>query len=337
MDSQPSGSELAAMYLPSLKGLADETRLRLVSILQSGAFNGNELGGILAMGQSRVSRHLKILHDAGLVEARREGVWVYYRLSDPWSAHRSPGSQPRLRYLRLLRHELSAVVDGDREAVERCLQRRRETANDFFRRVAPEWDDQRDEVQGRPGHLESVAEVLGDSETVVDLGTGTGVLLPTLSQQAKSVIGIDASAEMRHVARRIADRRKLNNVELRLGTVEHLPVPDAAADAIVANMVLHHVAHPPDALREIRRVLRPRGRFVLADLAEHSDEAYREKLGDLWLGFARDEIERWLDEAGFEVDQFQELENGESPAILLVAATSRAGERERKVGATADD
>jgi len=313
-------------YLPSMKGLADATRLRLVAILQSGAFNVNELVGVLGMGQSRVSRHLKILLDAGLVETRREGVRVYYRLSDDWTGNRSRANRARapLRYLRILGHELRSELNGDQDAVERCLQKRRETANAFFKRVAPEWDAHRDQVQGPPKYAADVAQNLGPDDTVVDLGTGTGVLLHVLSEHAKTVIGVDASAEMLQVARRNALERELDNVDLRLGTLEHLPVPDGVVDAMVANMVLHHVAHPPDALNEVHRGLRPGGRFILADLAEHSDEAYRERLGDLWLGFARNDVEGWLEDTGFAIDEFHELSSDTGgPSVLFVSATRK--------------
>ncbi len=165
---------------------------------------------------------------------------------------------------------------------------------------------------------------LGDSGTVVDLGTGTGVLLSRLSSLAQTVIGIDASTEMLQVARRNVEAQRLANVELRLGSLEHLPVPDHQADVMVANMVLHHVANPADVLREVHRGLRPGGLFLLADLATHTEEIYREKLGALWLGFERQELENWLEEAYLELIEFAEL-SGEDhrPTVIVVMARAR--------------
>lgn len=303
-------------YLASFKALADSTRLRLLGVLQAGAFNVNELVGILAMGQSRVSRHLKILLDAELVEARREGVWVYYRLSDRWS-----GGSANLRYLRVLARELRAQLNGEQQAIDECLQKRRKTSHNFFERVAPRWNEHRDQVQGAPEYIEDLASRVDAAATVVDLGTGTGLLLPRLSVCAQSVIGIDSSSEMLQEARRHVASSTLDNVELRLGELEHLPISDSGADAMVANMVLHHVAHPPQALREVHRGLCPGGRFLLADFAPHEEEVYRDKLGDLWLGFERRDLERWLNETGFKIEEFSEYpDNGERPTVVLVSA-----------------
>ena len=327
-------------YLSSFKALADETRLRILCILQSGAFNVNELVGVLEMGQSRVSRHLKILSDAGLVNARRDGVWVYYRLSDLWKGRGASqsGSQNggvQLRYLRVLARELQH--GRDQQAIEACLQSRRERAHRFFAGVAPEWDRQRETVQGPPGHLDAVVDHLGtadlgtldlrDSGTVVDLGTGTGVLLSRLSSRARTVIGIDASTEMLQIAQRNVESQGLGNVELRLGALEHLPVPDHQADVMVANMVLHHVANPADVLGEVHRGLRPGGIFLLADLATHSEESYRENLGALWLGFERQELEAWLEEAYLELIEFTELPGEDHrPTVIVVVARARQDE-----------
>lgn len=308
--------------LATLKALGDATRLRLVDVLQSGAFNVNELVGILGVGQSRVSRHLKILLDAGLVDARREGTWVYYTLSEEWSGQGN-GERPR-RFLRLLAREIASGDPGARTAIESCLLERRRRSEEFFRDVAETWDAHRDSLQGSPVHLLPLVEAVGRAGTVVDLGTGTGVLLARLSPLAERVIGIDSSEEMLQVARRKVAEEGLPNVELRLGSLEHLPVPDAEANAMVANMVLHHVARPPDALREVHRGLCPGGRLVLADFEAHGQESYREQLGDLWLGFERRDLERWLDATEFDVEHARRIPGeGGRPAVMLFQARRR--------------
>jgi ubiquinone/menaquinone biosynthesis C-methylase UbiE/DNA-binding transcriptional ArsR family regulator len=311
--------------LVTLRALGDDTRLRLLGALRRGAFHVNELVRILAMGQSRVSRHLKILLDADLVTARREGNSVYYALVDAWAGG---GTKTGLRFLPTLAEALASRqfpgADADEAAIGQCLDDRRGHAARFFKDVAGQWDTRRDTVQGPPWYLDQLAAVLGTSDTVVDLGTGTGVLLAALSPRARRVIGIDRQEEMLQVARRSVADAQLQNVELRLGTLEHLPIPDAEADTMVAHMVLHHVSHPPDALREIHRGLQPGGRFVVVDLVAHTEESYREHLGDLWLGFETEHLKGWLDAADFELEQFEELpsDNGR-PGIVLLAARRR--------------
>ncbi len=304
-------------YLVSFKALADPTRLRIAAVLQSGAFNVNELVSILGLGQSRVSRHLRILVEAGLLEAKRDGVWVYYRLSERWQQR---GDSP-LRYLRVLGHELQTNLNGERDAVEACLARRREQSSRFFRKVADQWDRRRDAVQGPSGYLEQLLERIDPVTTLVDLGTGTGVLLPHLSARAEKVIGIDASPEMLRVAGSNCVASELTNVELRLGTLEHLPLANEMADMMVAHMVLHHVANPPDALKEARRALRSGGALVVADFARHSVEDYREKLGDLWLGFEGAELESWLDTSGFALEELKTIETtAQQPSVVIAHA-----------------
>jgi ArsR family transcriptional regulator len=318
-------------FAPIFKALGDATRLRVLRVLLSGAFNVNELVGILDLGQSRASRHLKILLDAGLVSARREGSWVYYTLSDRWSGSARTDSEPG-RFLRILAKELdgtngasASAAARDRLAVERCLGERRRSAETFFRDVANDWDSRRDQFQGPSDHLNQLVSSLQTTEgTIVDLGTGTGVLLERLSSRAERVIGVDAAAEMLDVARANVASSGIDNVDLRLGTLEHLPLPDGEADVMVANMVLHHVAHPPDAIREIHRGLREGGRVLVADFLAHGEESYRERLGDLWLGFEPRDIERWLDEGEFDIEDSAEMPEAENrPGVLLVEARKR--------------
>jgi ArsR family transcriptional regulator len=320
--------------LSIFRALGDETRLRLLRILQHGSFHVNELVAILGSGQSRVSRHLKALLDSGLVVTRRQGSWVWYDLSAQWREAKG-GTNRILEAVSSAMGAESSLGDLDREGIEACLTRRRERAEGFFRSAAADWDQRRDRLQGPQSHLETVASVLGRARTVVDLGTGTGILLTRLSTVAERVIGVDASAEMLDVARRTLQERRIANVELRLGRLEHLPLLDGEADAMVANMVLHHVPRPPEALREMRRGLAPGGRLVLADLQQHGEESYRSELGDLWLGFERAELESWLEAAEFDVESCVEscvepadrsgATGAPRPGVLVIAARRRDG------------
>ena len=305
--------------LRPLKASADPNRLRLLRILAAGPFNVAELTEILDVGQSTVSRHLRVLADAGLVQARRTGTWAWYSL--PAAAEGFAG-----RLLGLLAED---NANGDRAAIREVVERRRRATSAFFRRSAPVWDALRESALGPPVHLESLVNAVPAGGTVVDLGTGTGVLLEKLAPRAQRLIGVDASPEMLDVARRHIDAAGWGHVELRLGALEHLPLSDGEADTMVANMVLHHVASPQEALREMRRGLKPQGRLIVADLEEHAAESFWQTLGAQWPGFRRDDVARWLEAAGFADVRFApmpdeqngDLESSSRPHVFLLEAT----------------
>lgn len=291
-----------------LKAAGDPSRLRILRILGVGPFHVGELQEIVGLGQSTVSRHLKVLADAGLVEVRRTGTWAWYSLN-------AGGRDFVGQLVRLLVQD--ADPNGDTTAIRDVLDRRRRTTSAFFRRTAPVWDSLRDDTLGPPGHLDDLVERLGRPDTVVDLGTGTGVLLERLAAVAGRVIGVDASPEMLDLAR----AREGDRIELRLGALEHLPLSDGEADAMVVNMVLHHVANPPDALREMRRGLRPGGKLVIADLEEHGRDSFWQTLGAQWPGFRPEEVATWLGSAGFRSVRTGTMPAGEGrPALLIVEA-----------------
>jgi ArsR family transcriptional regulator len=168
-------------------------------------------------------------------------------------------------------------------------------------------------------------EAVRPGGTVVDLGTGTGVLLEKLAPRSRRLIGVDASPEMLDVARRHVEAAKLSHVELRLGALEHLPLSDGEADTMVANMVLHHVANPPEVLREIRRGLKPQGRLVVADLEEHAAESFWQTLGAQWPGFRHEDVARWLEAAGFVDVRFGDSPPPTSPEDTTSSSSSSSG------------
>jgi ArsR family transcriptional regulator len=300
------------VLLRATKSVSDANRLRILRVLGGGPFNVAELTRILELGQSTVSRHLKLLAEAGLVEARRTGTWAYYSLRG--GAEGFPGD-----LLRLLTEAFAGCENPDAVRVERVLAERRHATSRFFRRAAGEWDRVRDAALGPSVHADRLVELAGTGGTVVDLGTGTGVLLARLGRVADRVIGVDASAEMLEVARRRLEENELENAELRLGTLEHLPLSDGEADAMVANLVLHHVADVPQVLRDVRRGLAPGGRLLVADLEEHEGEELLTNLGARWPGFRPDELGEWLRTAGFsdvcfESDRAPDGTDGTGPA-----------------------
>lgn len=278
--------------LRPLKAAGDRSRLRLLRILARGTFSVAELTEMLGIGQSTVSKHLRVLAEAGLVTVRRSGTWGFYSLSP------QDGDGFDARLLDLLGGALGGAGDEDGAAVERVLARHRRVRSEFFRDAAPRWDRLRDAALGPPAHLDRLVELAGSGGTVVDLGTGTGVLLGRLARAAERIIGIDASPEMLEEATRRAGEDAIA-ADLRLGTLEHLPLSDGEADTMIANLVLHHVAEPPVVFREIRRGLSAGGRLLIAELEEHDDASFWQGLGARWPGFRPGEMLDWLKAAGF--------------------------------------
>ncbi|MDA0336500.1 MAG: metalloregulator ArsR/SmtB family transcription factor [bacterium] len=303
------------------KALADETRLRLLRLLSRSPLNVNEVIDILRMGQSRISRHLRILAEAGLVTRRREGTWIYYE--------RSPDPQDKLvadvlhlgsDHERALPH-----FEADMQRMEAAIERRRQQTRSFF-------DSRRDGDELRHqsldgAHYRQVALSLlpEHCDTILDLGTGSGLLLPALLARADKVIAVDASATMLELARASAGADG-DRCEFRLGDLEHLPVRDGEADAVMACMVLHHVSTPSVALAEAWRALGDGGNLAIVDLARHEDESLRE-LADLWLGFQPAEMRRWLKMSGFEVQHADTVAPGiatnNDTDIQLITFTGR--------------
>jgi ubiquinone/menaquinone biosynthesis C-methylase UbiE len=312
----------AAETLAAFRALSDPTRARIVRVLASGPFHVNELTEILGAQQSTVSRHLRLLSEANLVTCRRSKTWAYYSLSQ------HDGKRFPARLLELLAGEWEASPNPEEAGIEAVLARRRRATSEFFRKSAGKWDGLRDRMLGSSSHLEHIiAGIALEDAVVVDLGTGTGVLLERLSTRARKVIGIDSSPEMLEIARRRSRDSGLANTELRLGALEHLPLSDQEATAMVANLVLHHVADVPEVLREIRRCLAPGGQLVIAELTEGGNESFWQSIGAQWPGFRPADLRQKLEASGFRVEREETL--GEiamemnGPSELSDAKTNR--------------
>jgi len=273
------------------KALADETRLRIFCLLLHHEFNVNEMVQAMDMGQSRISRHLKILSESGQISSRRDGSFVYY--------HGVINEDNKQLIGFIQQHiDVDAQVQKDLDRAETIfLERKTQTAR-FFSRVAEYWEQLKESIFGDLDINSLIAEKAGSAEVVVDLGCGTGELIMALHHKADKVIGIDSSP---HMLERAASKLRSNghNVELRLGELEHLPMGDNAADTAVVNMVLHHLSVPASGIREAYRVLMPEGRFIIVDFDKHNQEWVLDKFGGPWMGFLPDDIEQWLKDAGF--------------------------------------
>lgn len=295
-----------------LKALADETRLRLFFLLLQHELNVNELVQVMNMGQSRISRHLKVLTDCGLLDSRRDGIFVYYQ------APHNEKNRDLIRYvLRALENEPGCFKHL--QAAQEVMERRKQRTRLFFNQVANHWQALKRDILGGFDLGAVVVDKVPETGVLVDLGCGTGELLVDLSQKASRIIGVDSSLEMLAKARSsgVAD---LEGIELRLGELEHLPLSNLEAGVAVLNMVLHHIPVPALGIREVARVLQPDGLFVITDFAKHDQEQIRKQYGGVWLGFHREEVEQWLQDGGFWLCEFQEHPVGHGLMINVYVA-----------------
>jgi ubiquinone/menaquinone biosynthesis C-methylase UbiE len=283
------------------KTLADSTRVRILALLEREELAVQELMDVLAMAQSRVSRHLGILREAGLLRDRREGTYVFYRFATPKSGAWSDAWE-------LARRELAGdpAAERDAAALVRVVEARASRIRTFFESVGPEWDGLRKIFNDDALRARAIAHLAPPSWTVCDVGTGTGILAKELARLGLRVIAVDHSPRMLEAARASleADGYAVGTegsaVELRLGEAQALPLADGAVNAALAHMVLHYVPQPAEALREMARIVKPGGVVVVVDFVRHEAEWMREELEVLWLGFPADEIVRWLGDAGLE-------------------------------------
>lgn len=304
-----------------LKALADPCRLRLVALLTRGEFTVQELTRMLGMGQSRISWHLKILSEAGVLSVKRQGTWSYYRVGEesPFFTGIRPAIELELEELPEQREDMAALA--------LTLEARRQRSLEFFDRHARQWDSLSRTLLPVPEYLDRLLQLVPPVARLLEIGFGTGALLPALACRVPEVIGVDHSPAMLEEARRRLAADGRIGIELRLGEMAHLPLSDGGAGCVVTNMVLHHAADPLEVLREINRVLQPEGALLLADLARHEREWVREQLADQWLGFEESELRGWLKEAGFASVEAQRIgaEEGEEDVLLIRAIKRKTG------------
>ena len=279
--------------LDHLSALADTTRSRILLLLDRHALTVTELCGVLQLPQSTVSRHLKALADSGWISARAEGTSNVYAMS------RDDVDASARRLWALVREQVGTTPAAlnDQRRAQTVLAERRTKSQEFFSSSAGQWDRVRDDLFGERFHLAALPAFADSEWTVGDLGCGTGQLTAALAPFVRRVIAIDASAAMLQAARKRL--HSLDNVELRRGDLEALPIDDARLDAATLALVLHHLPEPDRALAEVARVLKPRGRLLMVDMLPHDRESYRQQMGHVWLGFSDEHVRRILDESGF--------------------------------------
>jgi SAM-dependent methyltransferase len=274
--------------------LGDPTRVRILALLEREELAVHELMEALAMAQSRVSRHLGILRDAGLLRDRREGTYSLYRFERP-HADAWAGAWA------LARRELDSdpVAERDRVALSRVLEARAARSRSFFDSVGPEWDALRKVWNDDTLRARALARVLPRDLVALDVGTGTGTLALELAAAGMRVVAVDPSKSMLDATQRKVEQSAAR-VELRLGEAEALPLADAEVDAAFAHLMLQYLPSPARALAELARVVKPGGAVVVVDFVRHDREWMRQELGVVHMGFAPEEIREHLAQAGLE-------------------------------------
>lgn len=297
-----------------LKALADPLRLRLLDVLSRGELTVQNLTTLLDLGQSKVSHHLKILCEAGILAVKPQGTWNYYRIVEDEPLFRSIWPEIRERLDSLPQHS------DDMQGLIAFQEQRRQQGLQFFEQHARVWDDLSRNVLPTPDYLPQLFAQIPSGSDLAELGVGTGSLLPALANRCQRLVGIDHSAAMLAEAGRRLSVAGLD-CDLRLGDLTHLPLADGELDVVLMNMVLHHVAHPGDVLKEAGRVLKPGGLMIIADLQRHQQDAARSSMADVWLGFEPKEMNDWLTNAGFAVELIEEIHGvaGEYGVLLTVA------------------
>ncbi|MBZ6075204.1 ArsR/SmtB family transcription factor [Microvirga puerhi] len=284
------------LTLAILRAAAEETRLRILALLTEGELSVSDFTDILGQSQPRISRHLKLLVEAGLVERHREGAWAFFRLTDRSDASRI--IRPMLDGL----NRSDPLLLDDRTRLEAVRSQRSHAAQAFFSRLAPEWDRIRSLHAPESTVEAAVLDVLGDKpiRNLVDLGTGTGRMLQLLAPRALRTVGLDASHAMLSVARANLEKAGLRGIELRQGDIYAPPFPRDTFDLVVIHQVLHYLDDPARAIREASRLVAPGGRILVVDFAAHNLEFLRETQAHRRLGFTPEQVADWLDEAGLD-------------------------------------
>jgi ubiquinone/menaquinone biosynthesis C-methylase UbiE/DNA-binding HxlR family transcriptional regulator len=282
--------------LKNLKLLSDPSRLRILLLVEREELSVAELQEILSMGQSRISTHLSQLKQAGLVEDRRNGKSILYRLK----TFRGSDSKTFERVLSLLKEAGDELpqAEHDSQALKLVLRQRQDKMRAYFDELAGKFG--KHYVPGRSwkGLAETLLALMPPM-VIADLGAGEGTFSQLLARHAKKVIAVDNSEKMVEYGAGLARKHGVNNLQYRKGDIEDVPIPDGYVDVAFLSQALHHAQHPERAVAEAWRILKPGGRIVVLDLLRHNHEEARELYADLWLGFSEVEVGKFLREAGF--------------------------------------
>jgi ubiquinone/menaquinone biosynthesis C-methylase UbiE len=315
---------LGAM-LDHMSTLADPLRCRMVLVLERHELTVSELCVVLQLPQSTVSRHLKTLSDTAWVTSRRDGTSRYYGMS---LDELDEGAR---RLWAIIREQAASTsgADHDERRLKSVLARRRMKSEEFFSSVSGQWDQLRADLFGASFHLHALLALLDRTAIVGDLGCGTGQLSALVAPHVAKVIAVDGSGDMLQAARRRL--KDLDNVELRNGVLEALPIDAEQLDIALMGLVLHHVPDPARALAECARVLKRQGRALIIDMLPHDRVEYQQQMGHVWLGFPERQLRKMLATAGFADVRFRALpidEDAKGPALFAAVATKQRDSRD---------
>lgn len=293
--------------LKNLRALADPTRLRIIALLEQDELSVNELQEVTRLGQSRISTHLGLLLESGLLQSRREGKRTFYRWRQPLDSHGRDFIGLAVRGAKELPEHAA-----DRVNLKRVLARRHEQAQVYFNQVAGRFD--RSYGPGRSwqafGHL--LLRILPPL-VVADLGSGEGLLSELLARRCRKVIAVDNSEKMVTFGKNKAKRNGQKNLEFRLGNLQDPPIDPQSVDLVILSQALHHAEEPDKAVAGAWRILTPGGQIMILDLLQHGFDQAKELYGDRWLGFAESDLHRWLEAAGFKKIEISVVAREEQP------------------------
>jgi len=298
--------------ITNLRAAGEPTRMRLLAILSRAELTVSELCGLLGQSQPRVSRHLKILGDAGLLERSQEGAWVFYRVTDRGDAGR------------LVRNLVGLIPDDDPEArrdlerLDAIKQEHASAAESYFQQTAEEWDRIQSLYLTDSGVEKAMLDAVGDEPVsdLLDIGTGTGRMLTVFADRARRALGVDSSRDMLAVARANLEASGLAHCHVRLGDIYQLPLADASTDVVTISHLLHFLDDPSGAIAEAARTLRPGGRMIVVDFARHDIEQLRTEFAHRRLGFTDREVRSWCHAAGLErvaIEHFPGSDSADPP------------------------
>lgn len=312
--------------LAMLKAVGDPTRLRLLLLLREAELTVSELTHILGQSQPRVSRHLRLLCEAGLLQRFKEGSWVFYRAVDR-------GVRAQLgTTLATLASAEPEVLEGDRRRLASIREARAAAAAAYFKANASEWERIRSLHAPEQEVEDAIVDLFAGTqiESFLDAGTGTGRMLELLAPLIRRGVGIDVSPEMLAIARDRLERAQAAQCQVRLGDLYRLPFPDGTGeqgfDAALYHQVLHYLDDPQAAIIEGARVLKPGGRIIAVDFAPHELEFCRDELNHRRLGFSDDEVKGWFRAAGLAQFETRSIAPGSDQGKLTVKVWAAASQ-----------
>ncbi len=303
LSPSPFSPMALSALISGLRAAGEDTRLRILALLEEGELTVSDLTDILGQSQPRVSRHLKLMAEAGLIERSREGAWAFFRIAEG-------NSIGQLAHVLIGRIDpKDSIIAADRDRLRAVRLQRSEAAQAFFSRHADEWDRIRSLHAPEAVVEAAIRSIVGDRPigSLLDLGTGTGRMISLFGGRCGRVVGIDASHAMLAVARANLERDGVKGVELRQGDIYALPVERNAFELVIVHQVLHFLDDPARALREAAQVLAPGGRMIVVDFAPHDLEFLRETQAHRRLGFSAAQMTDWLTEAGLNVTGHQDI------------------------------